>query len=287
MHVIAETLVPVLGVLAVGFVLGRRRRHAQGLAALALGVAAPALLFGLFADMRAGDGPWASLVLGVVCMVAVTGLLGRAVLPLLSAPHRGVLLPVMFWNAGNMGLSITRLRFGEEWLPAAAVVFATITALNAVVGTWIAAGGGPARGLVEVARMPLTWAIAAGLGCAVTGLALPTMLREPVDMLGSMAIPFMLLTLGLSLATLKLTRLRDAALLVACRMGGGYLAARLYIALAEPPEMVGQLLLVESVLPPAVITVLFARRFDAGTETVASTIVLGTLASFVVLPLVL
>ena len=285
MEAVIDTLVPIWAVIALGWVLGRRPGFDPDvLARLAVGVAAPALVFTLFArtHLAGGDLP---LLVGATLLVVLASLgLGRLAMPLMATPHRGLLLPIAFWNAGNMGLSVVRLALGDEALPVGAVVFVTVATLQAVLGTTIAKGSGGWR---QALRMPLVHACLAGMACSLSGIELPRFVAEPVAMVADLAIPLMLITLGMSLARLRVSHLRDAALAAALRSGGGLLAAWLVVTLLDLQGLPRQVLLIESCLPPAVINVLFARRFGAAPEAVASAIVLGTLASLVVLPLVL
>ena len=285
MQPVLDTIVPIYAVVALGWLLaGRPGLEPEPLARLAVTVAAPCLVFTLFSRVAWDSGAMPLLVLGTVLVLATTLVVGRAGLALMAEPHRGLLMPIVFWNAGNMGLSAVRLGLGEQALPAAGVVFVTVATLQAVLGTWIAKGKGGAR---EVLRMPLVHACLAGLLCSTTGTNLPPMLLEPVSMLGEMAIPLMLLTLGMSLRRLRVTTLQDACLAASLRMGVGFGAGLAVVALLGLSGIERQVLLIECALPPAVINVILARRYAAAPEAVASTIVVGTLASLLVLPAVL
>lgn len=279
-----QTIIPLAVVVAVGWWFAGRHPQGRVLADLAVGVAAPCLAFTLFLRMDWSDGSWVVLVGGAAVVMAATALAGRLAFPWFAAPHRGVLLPIAFWNSGNMGLSVAELAFGEEALPAAAVVFVTVATAQALLGTLWANGR---DGLEVVVRMPLVHACLAGLACSLLGVAPPALLLRPLEMLAQLAVPLMLVSLGMQLRTLRAANLRDGALVVTLRSGGGLLAALAFVTLADVQGLPRQLLLVEAVLPPAVINVLFAQRFGAAPDTVASSIVLGTLASVVTLPLVL
>jgi len=179
---------------------------------------------------------------------------------------------------------VVRLSLGERALPVGAVVFVTVATLQAVLGTTIAKGSG---GLSQAARMPLVHACLAGLACSLWHVSLPAALAEPISLLADLAIPLMLLTLGMSLARLKVTDLRDSLLASVLRSGGGLAVAFAVVTLLQLHGVPRQVLLIEASLPPAVINVLFAQRFGAAPAAVASTIVVGTLASLLILPLVL
>jgi len=276
-QVVVDTIVPVFGIVALGWWLaGRQAVHAATLADLALLIASPALVFSILSRADLAVARWATLAGGTVWIAAATALLG-GLYAWRSGVGRGLVLPCAFWNAGNMGLPTARLAFGPEGLEAAAV-------LNFSAGIWIAKGRG---GLAETLRLPLLWAAAAGLAVAVWDGNLPRALREPVDMLGDMAIPLMLLTLGLQLRGLRVGDLGHSSVAVAVRMGGGTAAAVAFVALFGVTGVERQVLLLAGVLPAAVVNAVLAQRYETAPGLVASTILLGTALSVATIPAML
>ena len=142
-------------------------------------------------------------------------------------------------------------------------------------------------GLGEVIRMPLLYGAAGGIVLALTGIDLPRVVMEPIEMLGAMAIPLMLLTLGLQLRRLRVQDARHASAAVAIRMGGGLACMTLFVTLSGVAGVDRQVLLLISVMPPAVINAVIAERYGTDPALVASAIVLGTLCSLLSVPLVL
>jgi len=280
-----NTIVPVFAVVALGFGLGGRRRLDVGtLADLALLVTSPALLFSVLAGSRFEAGQWAVLVGGTLFVAAGTAGLAVGYARWSGAPLQGCLLTSVFWNAGNLPLPTARLAFGEAGLEAAAIVFVAMAVLTSTAGIWIAKGEG---GLREVFRMPLVWASAAGIAVGVSGVALPRMLLEPVEMVGDMAIPLMLLNLGVQLRRLVARDWHHAAASVAIRIGGGGALGLAFVALLGVEGVDRQVLLLDAVMPAAVINVVMAQRYGADPDRVAAAIVLGTLVSAALLPVVL
>lgn len=285
LQTILDTIVPLFVIIFVGWWLAGRKLEARPIGELAVGLAAPALIFVLFYRMRWETSQWAELVGGTAFIMAVTLVVSWwSLRRVFKEPHRGLMMPVVFWNSGNMGLSIVRLAFGEEALPAGAVVFVTVATAQAVLGTAIAKGRG---GFGEVLRMPLVHACVLGLTCSLLELRLPAMALEPIEMVADMAIPLMLINLGMALRNLPITAVGDAMICVVMRSVVGFGAAVLFVYLFDIDGLSRQVLIVSSVLPPAVISVLFAQRYNAAPRTVASAIVLGTLLSVVTIPLVL
>jgi len=284
MEIVWGTLGPVAAVVAVGFALaGRRGFEEATLASLALWVTSPALLFSVLADTGLDLARLGTLAAGTLSVVAGTALLATGWRAATGA-GRGFLLPAVFFNGGNMGLACSRLAFGEAGLESGAVVFVSIALCTSFFGVWIAKGE---NGLGEALRHPLLWGSAGGIACAVTDTRLPAAVMEPIAMLGAMAIPLMLLNLGMQLRRLRVRELGHSGAAVTIRMGGGFACALAYVTLADVGGVDRQVLLLTSVMPAAVINAVLAERYGTDAGVVASSIVLGTLASLLVIPAVL
>jgi hypothetical protein len=280
-----ETVGPVFLIVLLGWWLaGRSRMDLPTLANLALMVTSPALMFSVLAGAEVDFESWGVLVGGTLWIAMGTAALAALYLWFAGSNQRGLLLPAIFWNAGNLPLPLARLAWGDAGLEAAAVIFVTVAILNSTVGLWIAKGEG---GLSEIARMPLAYGSIGGLALAISGQTLPRVIMEPIEMLGAMAIPLLLLSLGMHLRTLAVRDVRHTVVIVAIRVAGGAICAALFISLFGVSGVERKVLLLASIMPAAVINVIIAQRYSRDPSLVASAVVLGTLVSLVTVPLVL
>lgn len=283
--VVVDTIVPVFAIVGLGYWLaGRRPLDVATLADVALMITSPALVFSVLSRTALAPERWLGLAGGALCIVGGTAALGALYAWRAGPGLRGLVLPCAFWNAGNMGLPYARLAFGDEGLAAGTILFVVLAMLQFSAGIWIAKGAG---GLREALRLPLLWAGAAGLVVAGLGLPVPGLVMEPVRMLGDMAIPLMLLNLGLQLRRLQVTDLRHSLVAVAIRMGGGVALALAFAALAGLHGVDRQVLVLAGALPAAVVNAVIAERYDTAPTLVASAIVLGTFASLLSVPAIL
>lgn len=280
-----ETVVPVFSVIALGFVLSMRRPvDLRTLSDLAILVTSPALMFSVLANSDLAADRWV-VISGGTIFIAVGSAAIAVIYQRARAPGRiGLLLPAIFWNAGNMLLPCARLAFGEAGLEAAAIVFVTMAILTSTFGIWIAKGE---NGLGEALRLPLLYGSVGGAALALTGTTLPRVVMEPIEMLAEMAIPVMLLNLGVQLHTLRVTDVAHSVVVVAIRMGGGLAVGVLFVNFLGISGVDRQVLLLASAMPPAVINAVFAQRYDREPSLVASSITIGTLLSVFSIPLVL
>jgi predicted permease len=280
-----ETVGPVFLIVLLGWWLaGRSRMDLSTLANLALMVTSPALMFSVLAGAEVDFESWGVLVGGTLWIALGTAALAALYLWFAGSGQRGLLLPAIFWNAGNLPLPLARLAWGDAGLEAAAVIFVTVAILNSTVGLWIAKGE---NGLFEIARMPLAYGSIGGLALAISGQTLPRVIMEPIEMLGAMAIPLLLLSLGMHLRTLALRDIRHTVVIVAIRVVGGACCAVLFISLFGVSGVERKVLLLASIMPAAIINVIIAQRYSRDPALVASAVVLGTLISLVTIPLVL
>jgi malate permease and related proteins len=279
-----ETVIPVFSIVALGYALGGPRGlEPRTLSNLALFVASPALLFSVLSGISLDPARWAVLGGGTLGIAAGTAALAALYMKL-AGVGRGVLLPAIFFNGGNMGLACARLAYGPAGLEAGALIYASIALLTAVFGIWIAKGR---NGLREALRLPLVYGAAGGLLVSATGVALPRVVHEPVEMLGAMAIPLMLLTLGVQLRRLVVSDVRHSLVAVAVRMLGGFACALVFLWLLDAHGLDRKVLLLYSIMPPAVMNAVIAERYQADPALVASAITLGTLVSVAAIPAVI
>jgi len=98
----------------------------------------------------------------------------------------------------------------------------------------------------------------------------------------------MLLTLGVSLASLKVSDWPHALVFSVLRVVGGFAAAWFVCDLlgVTDPTVRGVILL-QAMMPAAVFNYLLALRYDREPEAVASVVVLSTLLSLLLIPIYL
>ena len=106
---------------------------------------------------------------------------------------------------------------------------------------------------------------------------------QPVT-IGDLAIPLMLLTLGVSLAKLRVASLGRSIALSAGRLAIGLAVGLAVAALLEMEGAARGILILESTMPVAVLNYLFAARYNRSPEEVAGLVLVSTAISFVTLP---
>ncbi|GAA0581909.1 AEC family transporter [Halomonas salifodinae] len=282
---ILATLLPVFLIAGCGALYGRfRTPDIRGLNTLNMELFVPLLVFAVLADGQAPLEEYAGLALAAVVVVLGSGLLLWPVARWLKMDAKTFLPPMMFNNAGNMGVPLMVLAFGEAALPAAVVVFIIEMLLHFSVGLYMLNPGTP---LWRLLRLPIVGASIAGLGVNLSGMPLPGWLLEAMHLLGGVCIPLMLFALGVRMLDIDLRDWRTGLLgALLCPLSGLVLAAPMVWWLGLT-GLQAAVLWVFAALPPAVLNYLVAEQYRQEPQRVASLVLVGNLGSLVVMPLVL
>jgi len=284
--ILADDLLPIFLVAAVGFLLARRLRvEVKPLSRVTFNALAPCLVFNLIVTSHVSAGEFGRIVAFTVLLVAAMGGVARmAAIPFgLDRPHLAAfLIVVMFSNAGNYGLSVVLFAFGRDVLARAALYFVTSALLMYTVGTFLASSGrhGVEAALRGLLRVPAVWGLGAAALVRWAGVSLPAAVSRPIELLGAAAIPTMLLVLGMQFE--KGARPERPGLVAAAAVLVLIAAPLIGFLLASVLGLEGvarQAVLVESAMPSAVITTIVALEFDVAPRFVTSVVVVTTLAS--------
>ncbi|MDF2464438.1 MAG: Membrane transport protein [Ramlibacter sp.] len=282
---IAQVIVPVIFIVAVGFFYGRRARpDLTSFNRIVLDVLAPALVYSALAakDFRLGD--HAVLLLGGALLILVSGLAAWLVARGTHTQPRTLVPVVMFNNCGNMGLPLALLAFGPENFGAAVALFSISNLIHFSLGARITSAHARTRDLL---LSPLMIATALGFASAATGVRPPDVLFTGLKIMGEAMLPLMLFALGVRLTALQRRDVPRGLLGAFARpVIGLAIALPLAWALDLAGASRGQLILFSS-LPPAVMQFLLAERYRQEPEKVAAMILLGNVLAVLFVPLAL
>lgn len=271
------------------------------LARLAFFVASPALLFTVLADADVTQVLSRTLVAsaaGVLVSASAYLVLARIVWRR-EAGHTVIgTLSSAYVNAGNLGLPIAAYVLGDAALiapmllmqllvlqPIALAILDTVTARSAFSAR---------RLLVRSATNPLTVGTLLGVVVALTGVDLPRALTEPLDLVGGMAVPAVLLAYGVSLrlgprpgaggSGTEIAAITVLKLVV--QPGVGYLVGRYALGLDGLPLLA---VTVTAALPTAQNIFVHATRYDRAAtlarDAIFATTVLSVPVLFVIVAL--
>ncbi len=279
-------IAPVLISAAIGYGWARLDRPfpTDMVRALIFNIGTPCLVFATLTRIDVDVGTVGAMVGAAVIALAVGAVVAGVILKATRQSMRAFMPAMIFPNAGNMGLPLCLFAFGETGLVLAIAFYLVSSVGQFTVGMAIASGS---MRLGLLARNPILYALAAALLFMVTDTPAPAWLGNSTRLLGGVTIPLLLITLGNSLASLRVHDLWRSVGLALLRLVMGFAVG---VAVAEILGFTGAargVLILESAMPVAVFSYLFARQYETEPEAVAGTIIVSTTLSFVSLPFLL
>lgn len=283
---VLEIVAPVFLLAAIGFFwvkLGFEYRI-QFVTQMAMTLSVPCLIFVSLMQAEMDPSALTSLLFasvaayaGVTLVIWVLSIVGRL-------DTRTYMAPLIFGNTGNVGLPLAMFAFGEAGLSNAIVVFAVMAIISFTFGIWLVSGEGA---FAKVIREPLVAATILGGVFLWQGWETPTFLTNTLSLVGQMAIPMMLITLGVAVARLSPDGIAKAAFLSFVKLvictGIAWIVAD-YFALGH---IAFGVLVLQVATPVAVTSYLLAEKYEADSDAVAGLVVTSTLISVGALPLIL
>jgi len=283
---VLEIVAPVFLLAGIGFAwvkLGFEYRI-QFVTQLAMTLSVPCLIFVALMQTKIDPAALASLSLASVVAYGLVTIVVALLVIVLRLNTRTYTAPLIFGNTGNIGLPLAFFAYGEAGLSYAVVVFAIMAIWSFTFGIWLVAGAGS---LGKVAKEPLVWATLLGGVFLWQDWQTPPFMTNTLELVGQMAIPMMLITLGVAMARLNATGIGLAALLAAVKIAlcvGIAWGVGLYSRLDYIPFGV---LVLQVATPVAVTSYMLAEKYGADSERVAGLVVVSTLMSVGALPLIL
>ena len=283
---IISIMAPVLLISLVGYGWDRYRLpfNSEMVTLLVTNVAAPCLVVSALMASRPDPIIMAKMATAAAMVVSMSGVIGFLVLRVLRLPLRVYLPALIFPNAGNMGIPLCLFTFGEIGLSLGVAFFATVALLQFTIGLAVASGKFALRFFL---RNPLLWAFCICIFLLLTGLTLPIWLFNTVDLLGGLAIPLLLLSLGMSLSRLWGKPIGQSFILAAFRLGIGFAVGCLVAQVLGLEGPLRGAVIILSTMPAAIINYMFAIRYENRPTEVAGVVVVSTMLSFVTLPFLL
>lgn len=276
---------PLFLVAAVGYFYGTRMRPEMRITnQLVMDIFMPALIFHVMIQDDFVPAQYFSLMLAGGLLMLGSGLIALLFSKVVGIAWRAFVPPAMFSNWANLGLPLYVFALGEHALGAGVMLVVVGNIFCFTIGTYIYSGQ---LSSLEVLKTPMIVAVVVGGLINLLNVSVPNVLLVPINMLGQVAIPLMLFSLGV-----RLTRAswRDShsglVMAVFCPVVGVALAL-LLIQIFPMSDLHQSILILFGALPPAVINFMLAEQYQTEPDTVASMVLIGNLFAIISLPIVL
>lgn len=283
---VLEITAPVFVLAAIGYAWVRLgvEYKVDFVTRLAMTLSVPCLIFTALMNTQIAPAALTALSLATIAAYGAVTLAMVVLARLARLDMRAYVAPLIFGNTGNLGLPLALFAFGETGLGYAVVVFAIMAIWSFTFGIWLVAGRGA---FGKVLREPLLWGTLLGGLFLWQGWETPRAVTRTLELIGQMAIPLMLITLGVAVARLTPGRIGQAVALSVAKLVVCVALAWAVGLWFELDKIAFGVLVLQIGTPVAVTSYLLAEKYGADAQAVAGLVVASTLLSVFALPAML
>jgi hypothetical protein len=288
-----EVILPVFVIVAAGYLLQRRLQFdLRPLADSSLFLFTPALVLASLLRHQLAAGQIGKFLLFMLAYTAVMAgiavLLARAC-GLAGSVTRALVLTTALMNVGNFGLPLVMFAYGAEALEISVLIFVLFSIALGTFAIIVAQDqtslGAATRNML---RIPIFHATMLALVCKASGWQPPEFIIRPVELLGQAAVPLMLTLLGMQLAQVRIgSGWGFCGLATLLRLVAGPLVGVVLAGLFDITGLARKVLILQTSTPSAILTLLYAVRYNTRPDLVSGTILMTTLLSAGSLTLIL
>lgn len=280
------TVAPLVICGGVGFIWGKKRLSfdANFISNLVTLAGVPALIFHTLYSTEIENSTLLEIGLVSTLAIFLSLVLSALALKYLKFERRPNLQIVSFPNSGNLGLPLSALAFGEIGLSVAIVFFAISTFLHNTVGLrTISDSRDGSNGKILVMGSAV-----AALAARLAGISLPDWLLEGLALIGSVTVPLMLLSLGVTLASISTKGLRGGSVIAGLRLSVGFISAVVICWLLGTPTALAPIIVLQMTMPCAVISYVYVAKFaPENSQVAASAVLVSTLVFLAASPMLI
>ena len=283
-----EVVFPVFFVVGIGYYLGKKnpKIDTKFITNFAANIGTPAMV--IYAVTSTGinfeifrDYFWYYL-LAIICF-SIVGIINLFLINTKDIIRE--LPPLIFPNTGNMGLPICLFAYGSQGLGVSASITSLIILMHFTVGVFLA---DRKFNLDVIIKNPPFYAIIFSAIVLFYEIDMPVFVINTTEWLMYATIFLILMSLGIALTRLKVFSLNNAVISSITRMFIGPLIGIGLIWFFDLEGFAAGVLLIQCSMPSAVLNYLVGSIYSPKKviDSVASTIVVSTVMSFITIPIV-
>lgn len=300
MSAFSTALIPIMVLIFVGYGLKQARFLADetwsGIEKLTYFILFPALLIRTLGNQTLVGVPWPSILMVVTGTLIVSAtvlfLLHRIHATENSATFTSIFQGGVRFNT-YIALAVAQGLFGSEGLVLSSVVAGfMIVLINLLcISVFVVWGKATFKGIIpfirEVAGNPLIIGCTIGWFLSLSGIGLPGMTEDILEIIGRAALPFGLLAVGAALKPKMIPgHIKPIVLSSIVQFGLKPMTAALLIYYTGLTGIAAGVLIIAFMTPTAPSAYILARQLGGDTETMASIITFQTLLAFLIMPLI-
>ncbi len=283
---IFEVIFPVFFVIGIGYYLGKKnpKFDTNFITNFAGNIGTPAMIFYTVTTTGITLSVFVHYFVYAIIMIAGFAFIGLILLFLLKKDLSMELPPLILPNTGNMGVPICLFAYGTQGLGVASAVASVIILFHFTLGVFLAKKEFSFDILV---KSPPVYAIIISVLFLYFEIKTPIFLENTTFLLTYATIFLVLMSLGIALTRFKFS-LKNSIIMSLCRVIIGPVIAYIIIYNFNLSGLAAGVLLIQSAMPSAILNYLVGSMYSPKkvVDSIASTIVVSTLMSFITIPLV-
>ena len=282
-----EVLFPVFFIVGIGYFLGKKnpKLDTSFITNFAANIGTPAMVFYSITTTGITFEIFTSYFWYALLAISGFALTGIVFLFVLKKEIIRELPPFVLPNTGNMGLPICLFAYGAQGLGVAAAISSLVILFHFTLGVFLASRK---FNLDLIIKSPPFYAIIIAIFLLYYDLELPGFVENTTFLLMYATIFLILMSLGIALTRLKVFSLNKAIFSSIGRVIVGPIIGYLLILYFNLEGFAAGVLLIQCSMPSAVLNYLVASIYSPKKiiDSVASSIVVSTLMSFITVPIV-
>ena len=283
---IFEVIFPVFFVIGVGYFLGKKnpKIDTNFITNFAGNIGTPAMIFYTVTTTGITLSIFVNYFIYALVMIGCFAILGLILLFLLKKDLSMELPPLILPNTGNMGIPICLFAYGTQGLGVASAIASVIILFHFTLGVFLAK---KKFSFEVVLKSPPVYAFIISVIFLYFKIETPLFIENTTFLLTYATIFLVLMSLGIALTRFKFS-LKNSIILSLCRVILGPVIAFIIIYNFDLSGFAAGVLLIQSAMPSAILNYLVGSMYSPKkiVDSIASTIVVSTLMSFITIPIV-
>ncbi len=281
-----EVIFPVFFVIGIGYYLGKNNPSIDTnfITNFAGNIGTPAMIFYTVTTTGITLTVFIHYFTYALIMIGGFAIIGLILLFFLNKDLSMELPPLILPNTGNMGVPICLFAYGTQGLGVASAIASVIILFHFTLGVFLAK---KKFSLDVVLKSPPVYAIIVSVLFLYFKIDTPLFLENTTFLLTYATIFLVLMSLGIALTRFKFS-LKNSIILSLCRVVIGPIIAFIIIYYFELSGFAAGVLLIQSAMPSAILNYLVGSMYSPKiiVDSIASTIVVSTLMSFITIPII-
>ena len=281
-----EVIFPVFFVIGIGYYLGKNNPNIDTnfITNFAGNIGTPAMIFYTVTTTGITLTVFIHYFTYALIMIGGFAIIGLILLFFLNKDLSMELPPLILPNTGNMGVPICLFAYGTQGLGVASAIASVIILFHFTLGVFLAK---KKFSFDVVLKSPPVYAIIVSVLFLYFKIDTPLFLENTTFLLTYATIFLVLMSLGIALTRFKFS-LKNSIILSLCRVIFGPIIAFIVIYYFELTGFAAGVLLIQSAMPSAILNYLVGSMYSPKkiVDSIASTIVVSTLMSFITIPII-